>query len=61
MRGIIINVVNVLMVYNYEGNDYFINFIDILGYVDFGGDVIRVMCVIDGVIIVVDVVEGVMF
>lgn len=61
VRGIIINVVNVLMVYNYEGNDYFINFIDILGYVDFGGDVIRVMCVIDGVIIVVDVVEGVMF
>ncbi|MEM0143631.1 MAG: elongation factor EF-2, partial [Candidatus Parvarchaeum sp.] len=40
--------------------DYIINLIDTPGHVDFGGDVTRAMRAVDGVVLVVDPVEGIM-
>ncbi len=59
-RGITINAANVSMVHGFEGDEYLINLVDTPGHVDFGGDVTRAMRAVDGVIIVVCGVEGVM-
>ncbi len=59
-RGITINAANVSIVQNYKGKDHLINIIDTPGHIDFGGEVIRAMRAVDGVILVVDAVEGVM-
>lgn len=59
-RGITIDSASVSMVHNLEGEEYLINLIDTPGHVDFGGDVTRAMRAVDGCIILVDVVEGVM-
>ncbi|MFH1588300.1 MAG: elongation factor EF-2, partial [Candidatus Diapherotrites archaeon] len=59
-RGITINAANISIVYDYNGTDHLVNIIDTPGHVDFGGDVIRAMRAVDGVILVVDAVEGVM-
>ncbi len=59
-RGITINAANISLVHEYEDNKYLINVIDTPGHVDFGGDVIRAMRAVDGVIVVVDAVEGTM-
>jgi len=59
-RGITINAANASMVHNHKGDDYLINLIDTPGHVDFGGDVTRAMRALDGVIIVVCAVEGIM-
>ncbi len=59
-RGITINAANASMVHEHKGEDYLINLIDTPGHVDFGGDVTRAMRALDGVIIVVCAVEGIM-
>jgi elongation factor 2 len=55
-----IKAANISLAYNLEGKDYLINLIDTPGHVDFGGHVTRSMRAVDGVILVVDSVEGVM-
>src|SRR3989338_6903502 len=59
-RGITIDAANVSMVHDLEGSESLINLIDTPGHIDFGGDVTRAMRAIDGTILLVDAVEGVM-
>ena len=59
-RGITIDAANVSMVHDFDGQSYLVNLIDTPGHVDFGGDVTRAMRAIDGTILLVDSVEGVM-
>ena len=51
---------NVSMLHEYEGKNYLINLVDTPGHVDFGGDVTRAMRAVDGTIVLVDPVEGIM-
>jgi elongation factor 2 len=51
---------NVSMVHDFHGEEYLINLIDTPGHVDFGGNVTRAMRAIDGTIVLVCAVEGIM-
>lgn len=59
-RGITIKAANISLGFDYEGTTYLINMIDTPGHVDFGGHVTRAMRAVDGVILVIDCVEGIM-
>lgn len=51
---------NVSMAHEFEGKDFLINLVDTPGHVDFGGDVTRAMRAVDGTIVLIDPVEGIM-
>ena len=59
-RRMTIKSANISLGFDYKGRDYIINLIDTPGHVDFGGHVTRSMRAVDGVVLVVDPVEGVM-
>ncbi len=59
-RGITIKAANMSIPATVRGQQYLINLIDTPGHVDFGGHVTRAMRAVDGVILVVDCVEGIM-
>lgn len=59
-RGITIDSAAVSMVHRLKDKDFLINLIDTPGHVDFGGDVTRAMRAVDGCIVLVCAVEGIM-
>ncbi len=59
-RLMTVDAANVSMVHDFHGSEYLINLIDTPGHVDFGGNVTRAMRAIDGTIVLVCAVEGIM-
>ncbi len=59
-RLMTVDAANVSMVHDFHGAEYLINLIDTPGHVDFSGNVTRAMRAIDGTIVLVCAVEGIM-
>jgi len=59
-RLMTVDAANVSMIHNYQGHEYLINLIDTPGHVDFGGNVTRAMRAIDGTVVLICAVEGIM-
>ncbi len=59
-RLMTVDAANVSMVHEFHGKEYLINLIDTPGHVDFSGNVTRAMRAIDGTIVLVCAVEGIM-
>ncbi len=60
LRNITVKAANISLYFEFEGKPYIINLIDTPGHIDFCGHVARSLRVMDGAILVVDAVEGVM-
>ncbi|HLC98049.1 MAG TPA: elongation factor EF-2, partial [Candidatus Nanoarchaeia archaeon] len=59
-RLMTVDAANVSMVHDYQGKEYLINLIDTPGHVDFGGNVTRAMRAVDGTVVLICGVEGIM-
>ncbi|MDP1694450.1 MAG: elongation factor EF-2 [Candidatus Woesearchaeota archaeon] len=59
-RLMTVDAANVSMCHTFNGSRYLINLIDTPGHVDFGGNVTRAMRAIDGTIVLICAVEGIM-
>jgi len=59
-RLMTVDAANVSMVHEFDGKEFLINLIDTPGHVDFGGNVTRAMRAVDGTVVLICAVEGIM-